>query len=133
MTSREDLAKDYRAAFFRYLPRREESALASAYDIGRRAMSRGLTLLDLVEVHHETLIEVLRDARQEEVVALARAGSEIFLEAAAAFDMANRAVTERSGDPTRERPARPRDRTPRRPAHDARTPGKRSQPRTGPG
>lgn len=106
MTSREDLAKDYRTAFFRYLPRGEESALASAYEIGRRAMNGGLSLLDLAEVHHETLIEVLRGAKQEEVIGLARAGSEVFLEAAAAFDMANRAVTERSDDPPDHPPQR---------------------------
>lgn len=95
MTTRADLAKDYRIAFLRYLPRREESALASAYNIGRRALGGGLTLLDLAEVHHERLIEILREADPDEVVDVARAGSEFFLEALAAFDMANRAVGER--------------------------------------
>jgi hypothetical protein len=89
---REDIVKDYRAAFFRYLPRREEAALASAYDIGRRALDGGLSLLDLAEVHHEQLIEVLEGATGEEVVDLARAGSEFFLEVLAAYEMANRSL-----------------------------------------
>lgn len=96
MSTRADLAQDYRVAFLRYLPRREEMALASAYDIGRRALDKGLTLLDLAEVHHERLIEVLREADPDEVVDVACAGSEFFLEVLAAFDMAHRALGERT-------------------------------------
>jgi hypothetical protein len=97
-TIREDIAKDYRAAFFRYLPRREESPLASAYDIGRRALDGRLSLLDLAEIHHEQLIEVLSDATGDEVVDVARAGSEFFLEVLAAYDMAHRSLTVRDAD-----------------------------------
>ena len=33
------LTRDYRTAFLRYLPRREEAALTSGYELGRGAVS----------------------------------------------------------------------------------------------
>ena len=57
----EDLTRDYRAAFLRYLPRRSEAALTSGYELGRRAVVEGVSLLDLVSVHHVVLAEVLDD------------------------------------------------------------------------
>ena len=36
----DDLVKDYRAGFLRYLSRRDEPALAHGYELGRRALSQ---------------------------------------------------------------------------------------------
>jgi hypothetical protein len=81
---------DYRAAFLRYLPRREEAALHVGYELGRSAVSRGLSILDLVQVHHQVLLEVLEDSRGEDLAPVATAASEFLLEVLATYDMAQR-------------------------------------------
>jgi hypothetical protein len=90
VTGLEALARDYRVAFLRYLPRREESALASGYELGRSAVVAGVSLLDLARIHHEVLFEVLRDTRQDEIGDVAAAASEFFLEVLATYEMAQR-------------------------------------------
>ena len=67
------LALDYRVAFLRYLPRREETALHSGYELGREAVMAGLSVLDIARIHHEVFLEVLRDTRDEDPTALATA------------------------------------------------------------
>ncbi len=91
MTELEALTRDYRAAFLRYLPRGEEAALTIGYELGRGAVSSGVSLLELARVHHEVLLEVLSDTRAEDVSDVARAASEFFLEVLATSDMAQRA------------------------------------------
>ena len=86
----EDLLRDYRAAFLRHLARREESALLSGYEIGRSALAGGLSLLDVVRVHHDVLIEVLRAEPSDEVALVAGAASDFLLEVLASYDMAQR-------------------------------------------
>lgn len=90
MTTLEDLARNYRAAFLRYLPRREEAALHSGYELGRAAVGDGLSLLELARVHHEVLLEVLRDTPPEELTGVATAASEFLLEVLATYDMTQR-------------------------------------------
>jgi hypothetical protein len=82
--------RDYRAAFLRYLPRRDEAALHSAYELGRAAVAEGISLLELARIHHEVLLEVLRDTRPEAVTEIGTAASEFLLEALAVHDMAQR-------------------------------------------
>ena len=55
MSDLDDLARDYRVAFQRYLPQRSEAALTDGYELGRQAIARGVGLLDLVQVHHAVL------------------------------------------------------------------------------
>ena len=85
-----DLARDYRAAFLRYLPRRDEAALHTGYELGRGAMTGGLSMLDIAQVHHEVLLEVLRDTRPEDLARLASSASEFFVEVLATYDMTQR-------------------------------------------
>jgi hypothetical protein len=84
------LTLNYRAGFLRYLPRREEAALASAYEIGRSAVTEGLSLLDVTGIHHQVLLEVLTDTRAEDLVATVTAASEFLREALATYDMTHR-------------------------------------------
>jgi hypothetical protein len=86
------LTRNYRAAFLRYLPRREEVALASAYEIGRSAVTSGVSLLALTQVHHQVLLEVLRHTPAAELDRTATAASEFLLEALATYDMTSRRV-----------------------------------------
>ncbi len=67
MTAEEKLRRDYRVAFLRYNSRREEAALHAGYEIGRSAVSAGLSILDVAQVHHHVLLEVLRDAPGDEL------------------------------------------------------------------
>jgi hypothetical protein len=88
----QNLQRDYRAAFLRYIPRGDEAALHAGYEIGRAALSNGLSILDLVQVHHHILLEVLTDAGDQDLRHFAMAGSEFLLEILAAYDMAHRGL-----------------------------------------
>lgn len=85
-----DLTRDYRVAFQRYLPQRSEAALTDGYDLGRRAVVQGVGLLDLVQVHHRVLIEVLADLPSEDVARVTATAGDFLLEVLATFDMAHR-------------------------------------------
>ena len=96
MSRSEDLARDYRAAFLRYLPRQAEAAAHSGYELGRSAVADGVSILELARVHHEVFLEVLRDTQGEDLTRVATAASEFFLEVLATFDMAQRGFHEGS-------------------------------------
>ena len=85
------LTLNYRAAFLRYLPRREEAPLTSGYEIGRAAVADGVSILELARVHHEVFLEVLTETAAEDLPSVATAASEFFLEVLATYDMAQRA------------------------------------------
>lgn len=86
----EALTRNYRVAFLRYLPQRAEAALTLGYEIGHAAVENGVSVLHLAQVHHDVLLEVLAEARPEELRDLAAAASQFFLEVLATFDMAFR-------------------------------------------
>lgn len=96
MTDLEALVRNYRTAFLRYLPRREEAPLASAYQLGRAAVADRLSMLELARVHHDILLEVLRDTPPEDLTRVATAASEFFLEVLATYDMTQRAFLDRT-------------------------------------
>ncbi len=88
MTADEDLVRDYRTTFLRYLPRREEAAMHAGYELGRAALESGRSLLDVVRVHHDVLIEVLRDSPTEELSLVASAAAGFLTEVLASYAMA---------------------------------------------
>ena len=92
MTEIKRLQRNYRTAFLRYLPGRDEAALHHGYEIGRTAMAGGLSLLDLAQVHHRILIEVLPTTPKQDVDALISAASDFLLEALAAYELARRGI-----------------------------------------
>jgi len=96
MTAPEKVHRDYRAAFLHYLSRREETALHVGYKLGRSAVADGLSILDLVQVHHDVFLEVLADTKAEDLTPMATAASEFLLEALATYDMAHRGFLPRS-------------------------------------
>jgi hypothetical protein len=94
MSALEDITRDYRTAFLRYLPRREEAPLNCGYELGRSAVADGVSVLELARVHHEVLLEALRETRPEDLTQVATAASEFFLEVLATYDMTQRAFFE---------------------------------------
>jgi len=121
MTPLDGLTRDYRAAFLHYLPRREEAALHRGFQLGRAAVADGLSLLDLVRVHHDVLVEVLCETPQAELPDLTTAASEFLLEVLATSEMTQRGYLEGRQDgvglPAEELVQRPPARRGDPPAH----------------
>src|SRR5919202_33622 len=91
------LHQDYAAAFLGYLARRDESGLRAAYELGRNAVSDPVGLLNLVHVHHEVLVSVLRTARTpEEVQDIGNAAAAFLIEALTSFQMTQRGYLEKA-------------------------------------
>ena len=90
MKALERLRRNYRAAFLRYLPNRDEAALDAGYQIGRSAVADGLTILDLAQVHHDVLREVLRTSSQEELDGLTASAADFLVEVLATYEMTRR-------------------------------------------
>ncbi len=89
------LRRDYAPAFLGYLSQRNERGLRAAYELGRRAMRQELSLLDLAQIHHANLLQVLKTSRtQTELDDIAQAASTFFVEVLATFEMTHRAFTE---------------------------------------
>jgi hypothetical protein len=82
--------RSYRVAFLRYLAQHEEGALHAGYEIGRHGLEAGLGLLQLVRVHHDVLIQVLRDTPGDEVPGVAAAASDFLMEVLSTYDMVQR-------------------------------------------
>ena len=97
MADLDALTRSYRAAFLRYLPRHQEAALASAYELGRQAVADGVSLLELAYLHHEILLDVLKDTRPDDVADVASAASTFQLEVLAPYDMTHRALIDEEG------------------------------------
>jgi len=96
------LHQDYAAAFLGYLARRDESGLRAAYELGRSAVSDPVGLLNLVRVHHEVLVSVLRTVRTpEEVQDIGDAAAAFLLDALPSVQMSQRGYLEKAPDPTR--------------------------------
>jgi hypothetical protein len=92
------LHQDYAAAFLGYLAQRDEKGLRTAYELGRNAVSEPSGLLDLVHVHHEVLVDVLRTARTpEEVQDIGTAAAAFLIDALTSFQMTQRGYLEKAG------------------------------------
>lgn len=90
MTALDDLTRDYRVAFLQYLPRHAEAALHRGYELGRTAVTEGLSVLELARIHHEVFLEALRETPADELSDVATAASEFFLEVLATVEMTQR-------------------------------------------
>jgi GAF domain-containing protein len=85
----------YAAAFEAFLVDPKETALWSAYELGRDAVSQQVGLLELAQIHHAVVLSALTDATQRaDPERITTAGSDFFLEALSAYEMVRRAVTE---------------------------------------
>ena len=96
MNALERLRRNYRAAFLRYLPNRDEAALDAGYQIGRSAVVDGLTIFDLVQVHHDVLREVLGTGSPEELDGLTATAGDFLVEVLATYEMTRRGYLAKS-------------------------------------
>ncbi len=87
-----DLTQDYRITLLRFLPRRDEAARESAYELGRRACASCISLLDVCRIHHEVTLEVLEAAVPDDRLDIVTTANELLLEVLAAYDMTQRSV-----------------------------------------
>ena len=91
----ERFRRDYAPAFLQYLSDRGERGRRAAYELGRRAISEQLSVLDLARIHHGMLLDVLKTHRStQELEHIAQAASEFLIEALAVFEMTQRGFTE---------------------------------------
>ena len=82
------LRRNYTPAFLAHLTRHDEATLRSAYELGREAMAAGVSMLDLVDVHHAVFSDVVLSVRDvEELPDLVHAATAFLVEALAPFEM----------------------------------------------
>jgi signal transduction histidine kinase len=81
-------AADYREALDRFMNGAGESALSSAYEIGRKALANGFGILDLVSMHERAVASILPRKSLEDM-----AGS-FLLESLSPFEISYRSVDE---------------------------------------
>ena len=82
----------YGDAFSAFLAHRAEPELQAAYELGREAVTGGLSVLDLAVAHHDALANALAGTNDARTVAVA--GGDFFLEALSAYEMVQRGFRE---------------------------------------
>jgi MarR-like DNA-binding transcriptional regulator SgrR of sgrS sRNA len=91
----ERFRRDYAPTFLQYLSQRSEPGRRAAYELGRRAITEQLSVLDLTRIHHGMLLAVLRTHRTpRELEHIAQAASEFLVEVLAVFEMTQRGFAE---------------------------------------
>ena len=100
------LRQSYRVGFLRYLSRRDELTLHTAYELGRRGLATGVSLLDLVQIHHAVLVDALNDPGAGELRDIADAAAAFLAEVLAPFEMTRRAVLDHAGGRAAANPRR---------------------------
>nr|MBA3349101.1 GAF domain-containing protein [Actinomycetota bacterium] len=84
----------YALAFENYLLERDEESLQAAYELGRKAVTAQLSMLDLASIHHGVLVAALRRAEQGEAEWVTEAAADFFLQSLSAFEMVQRGFRE---------------------------------------
>src|SRR5258706_6714137 len=87
-TSFEDI---YRSALSEYAVRSGEAGLGRAYELGRKAMTEGKSLVELVASHHQALQGIGREAgKGKGEGGLLRASADFLTESLSPYEMAQR-------------------------------------------
>lgn len=99
-----ELAEQYSAILQDYCAGGNEAALFHAYELGRRAATGGLSLLDMAAVHQDALVAALVGADAVSRSAhIAQSACELFAECLAPFELTRRVYQDRArevGRPT---------------------------------
>lgn len=91
---RDPLSESYRRALHEYLDGAGEAALRRAYDLGRRAMGEGTGLLELVVLHHETLLRELLTLAPHQAAERIESAKAFLLESLSPYEIAYRSFRE---------------------------------------
>jgi GAF domain-containing protein len=92
---KEEFGHRYTAALREALGNVGEGSLSAAYDLGRFAVRKGLSVMDLASIHTEAVVAELRSATDASAVErTARASGEFFLESLSAYEMLQRVLRE---------------------------------------
>jgi len=86
----QNIQANYAAALESHLSGTGEEGLHHAYQFGRKAMVDGLSLLDIIMLHHEVLSIIATQWRPEEQTARIQRAAEFLAEALSPFEMALR-------------------------------------------
>jgi hypothetical protein len=92
-------AEPFRSAYARaladYLREPSERMLRVAYELGRQAVSRQLSVLDLAVAHQEALLSALGETSSSAMMRhVTRAAGDFFLESMSSFEMVQRGLAE---------------------------------------
>jgi serine phosphatase RsbU (regulator of sigma subunit) len=89
----DDFSTTYRSTLEQYVAAGEEHQLEEAYGLGREAFAAGMTLLELIHLHHAAVSELVRRSRSARGRRIG-ATFEFLAEALATFEMAQRGYWE---------------------------------------
>jgi signal transduction histidine kinase len=82
---------EYRYSLLGYAAGGGEPALGRAYELGRRALTGGKSLLEMASLHHQAVLALVRDAQNEKHrEELLRSSSEFLAECLSPYEMAHR-------------------------------------------
>jgi signal transduction histidine kinase/CheY-like chemotaxis protein len=87
-------AKLYADALKSHLAQARETALHQAYELGRQALSEGISMLDLTLLHHEALADLQLDQRAEGDLEWMELAAEFLAECLSPFEMTLRGFRE---------------------------------------
>jgi signal transduction histidine kinase len=81
----------YRSAVREYALRGGEATLRHAYELGRRAVDEGKSLIEIGVLHHQALLVLVKEAKTaEQRASLLRAGADFLAENLSPYEMAHR-------------------------------------------
>jgi len=81
----------YRSALCEYAVRGGEAALRKAYELGRKAIDDGKSLMEIASLHHQALLLLVQEAEgAERHASLLRAGADFLAESLSPYEMAHR-------------------------------------------
>src|SRR6266704_2804611 len=85
------LEDEYRSSLREYAAGGGETALGRAYELGRRALTEQKSLVELASLHHQAVLELVRDAGSEKrLEELLVASAEFLAECLSPYEMAHR-------------------------------------------
>jgi PAS domain S-box-containing protein len=84
----QQFVEEYTAALHEYLSRRDEAALQHVYELGRRALSEGAGVLEMIDRHFKALASILLHQRTaQETASAVMASAELLSESLSPFEM----------------------------------------------
>src|SRR2546427_95930 len=91
----DELGGLYSATLEEYLLRGTEAALHRSYELGRRALTEGLGVLEMIALHQQAMGKILLEmATPEKSVEAVQKGGEFLAEGMSSFEMTHRAFGE---------------------------------------